>query len=60
MASIGISVSVEPLTVEHGLWCNDCHLGSGVRAWIVAIVGNAMSLRSRKVCHDCGGSNVSD
>lgn len=51
-------VSVEHVDNEYGLWCNDCHLPSGVRVFFTVTCACHTVLRSQNVCADCEGRNV--
>lgn len=51
-----VSVSVEYIDHETGLWCNTCMLSTGARV-IVAVVGPAgMHLQDRLWCYEHEGS----
>lgn len=60
MAAKRVLVTVEPLVTDLGLWCTDCHLGSGARVWFTVLYQGCLALRSNEVCVDCGGPNLVD
>lgn len=60
MATRSVSVQLEHLTNDLGLWCNDCMLASGVRIWFTATCQGTTLLRTTYGCVDCDGDNVSD
>lgn len=49
-----LRVSVEMVSVDHGLWCHTCALPSGIRVWYVTQTGPAMSLRMHLCCDEGG------
>lgn len=55
-----VTVRVEQVAIDTGLWCRTCLLSSGVRVWFTATIGVAMSLRSATRCCDCGGDEIND
>lgn len=57
MASV-VTVRVEYLGNELGLWCLDCNLSTAAIAWFTTTTGSETTLRSSAFCTECGGRNV--
>lgn len=60
-----LSVRVEYLDNDLGLWCNDCRLSSGARCWFATTscadgIPTDTSVRSAVFYTDCGSRNVVD
>ncbi len=51
-----VSVHVEYVTHEHGLWCNTCMLSTGIRYWLAVMAGPRMHLQERLWCDEHEGS----
>lgn len=52
-----VSVRIEYLDHDTGLWCNTCLLSTGVRMWVAVIHRNAgMHLQERLWCYEHEGS----
>lgn len=58
MAAARVTISVEYLSLEHGLWCLHCNLSTGVRVWVVTTIAGETTLRSSSCCVKCGGRQV--
>ncbi|WP_109507347.1 hypothetical protein [Nocardioides speluncae] len=53
-----VHVRTEQVDHEHGHWCNDCMLSTGLRWWDVLIIGGRWIFRTIWWCHECGGRNI--
>ena len=51
-----VSVRVEYLDHEHGLWCNTCMLSTGIRFTVAVISRNSLHLQDRLWCYEHEGS----
>lgn len=54
-----VNRDVEVLSFEHGYWCQECSLRSGVRAWLVVQEGTSTAIGNVSLCRECGGEVVS-
>lgn len=52
-----VSVSVEYLDHQPGLWCNTCMLSTGIRMWVAVVARTGgMHLQKRLWCYEHEGS----
>lgn len=51
-----VSVQIEYLDHQHGLWCNTCMLSTGVQVWVAVIGPTGMHLQQRLWCYEHEGS----
>lgn len=51
--TVAVSVSVEVLSVEHGVWCDACMLSTAVTVHYATNIGGRTDLRSKTVCQEC-------
>lgn len=51
-----VSVSIEYVDHEHGLWCNTCMFSTGIRFWVAIISPTGMHLQERLWCYQHVGS----
>ena len=53
-----VTVSIEHLSNDLGLWCLDCNLSTAARVWFTTRTGSETTLRSSAFCTECGGRRV--
>lgn len=51
--AVSVSVSVEALSTETGIWCDTCLLSSAVRLNYATTVNGSTTLASKTVCGEC-------
>jgi hypothetical protein len=56
--AVALSVSVEIVDIESGLWCATCNLSTGVSALYTMTINGATSLHTTARCHECHGRDV--
>lgn len=47
-----VSVSVEVVAVEQGVWCDTCLLSTAARVWFTTTTGAQTTLRSKTACEE--------
>jgi hypothetical protein len=51
-----VSVRLEYVDHDHGLWCNTCMKSTGIRVWVAVISTTGMHLQGRLWCYEHQGS----
>lgn len=55
-----VTVEIEHLTTDTGLWCRPCALSTAARVWFTVRTGPRVVLRSEAFCTDCRSRDVQD
>jgi len=60
MAATVVTVHLEWVGHQTGLWCCECSLSTGARVWFTTTVGRRTAVHENRFCTECGGRQVED